>query len=75
MFTFASDTCLAECVADEAGQPRPAPAWPRPKVLVTNLHNLTQPLIPVRADRPVHPGRAAAAGGFLRASVEGRAEP
>ena len=43
VLTFASDTCIAEC-ADEANRPV-APGTPSAKVLVTNLHNLTQPLI------------------------------
>jgi phenylacetate-coenzyme A ligase PaaK-like adenylate-forming protein len=43
VFTFASDTCLAECV-DEAGRPVPD-GTASARVLVTNLHNLTQPLI------------------------------
>ena len=46
MLTFASDTCLAECT-DEAGHPVPA-GVASSKVLVTNLHNLTQP----RSARP-----------------------
>ena len=39
VFTFASDTCLAECTDDE-GHPVP-PGVASSKVLVTNLHNLT----------------------------------
>ena len=71
MFTFASDTCLAECV-DEAGRPVPA-GTVSARVLVTNLHNLTQPLIRYElTDRFTPAGTGA--GGFLRASVEGRDE-
>jgi hypothetical protein len=43
MLTFASDTCIAECV-DEAGRPVPD-GTASARALVTNLHNLTQPLI------------------------------
>ena len=43
VLTFASDTCLAECVDDD-GRPVP-PGVASAKVLLTNLHNLTQPLI------------------------------
>jgi len=71
VLTFASDTCLAECVDDD-GQPVPD-GLASSRVLVTNLQNLTQPLIRYElTDRftPVgHPG-----GGFLRASVDGRAD-
>jgi phenylacetate-CoA ligase len=71
VFTFASDTCLAECV-DEAGLPVPG-GTASARVLVTNLHNLTQPLIRYElTDRFTPAGTSP--GGFLRASVEGRAE-
>ncbi len=43
VLTFASDTCIAECV-DEDGRPV-ADGVASAKVLLTNLHNLTQPLI------------------------------
>ena len=69
---FASDTCLAELV-DSGNQPVPE-GTTSAKVLVTNLHNLTQPLIRYeltdRFSRP--PGLPG--GGYLRASVEGRAD-
>lgn len=69
VLTFASDSCLAECV-DEAGRPVPD-GTASARVLVTNLHNLTQPLIRYElTDRFTPAGTAA--GGFLRASVEGR---
>jgi phenylacetate-CoA ligase len=70
VFTFASDTCIAECT-DEAGQPVP-PGVASSKVLLTNLHNLTQPIIRYElADRFTPAGGG---GGFLRASVEGRSD-
>ena len=70
MLTFASDTCIAECT-DEAGQPVP-PGVASSKVLVTNLHNLTQPIIRYELTDRFTP--AAGDGGFLRASVEGRSD-
>ena len=71
VLTFASDTCIAECV-DEAGRPVPD-GTASARVLVTNLHNLTQPLIRYELTDRFTPTRAGA-GGFLRASVEGRSE-
>ncbi len=71
VFTFASDTCIAECV-DDQGHPVPD-GIASAKVLVTNLHNLTQPLIRYElTDRftPVRPTD----GGLLRARVDGRAD-
>lgn len=71
VFTFASDTCIAEC-ADEEGRPVPD-GVPSAKVLVTNLHNLTQPMIRYElTDRFTPAGTSA--GGALRASVEGRTD-
>ena len=71
VLTFASDTCLAECTDDEG---RPVPdGVASAKVLVTNLHNLTQPLIRYElTDRFTPAGTSA--GGALRASVEGRSD-
>jgi phenylacetate-CoA ligase len=71
VLTFASDTCIAECV-DEAGRPVPD-GTASARVLVTNLHNLTQPLIRYELTDRFTPAGASAAG-FLRASVEGRSE-
>jgi phenylacetate-coenzyme A ligase PaaK-like adenylate-forming protein len=69
--TFASDTCLAEC-ADEEGRPVPD-GVASAGVLVTNLHNLTQPLIRYDlTDRFTPAGTSP--GGALRASVEGRTD-
>ena len=71
VLTFASDTCIAECVDDE-GQPVPD-GVASSKVLVTNLHNLTQPIIRYElTDRFTPAGTSA--GGALRASVEGRSD-
>ena len=71
VLTFASDTCLAECTDDEG---RPVPdGVASSKVLVTNLHNLTQPIIRYElTDRFTPAGTSA--GGALRASVEGRSD-
>jgi phenylacetate-coenzyme A ligase PaaK-like adenylate-forming protein len=71
VLTFASDTCLAEC-ADGDGQPVPD-GVASSKVLVTNLHNLTQPIIRYElTDRFTPAGTSE--GGALRAGVEGRAD-
>jgi phenylacetate-CoA ligase len=71
VLTFASDTCIAECTDDE-GQPVPD-GVASAKVLVTNLHNLTQPLIRYELTDRFTPA-AASPGGALRASVEGRSD-
>jgi phenylacetate-coenzyme A ligase PaaK-like adenylate-forming protein len=64
--------CLAEPVDDD-NNPAP-PGAPSAKVLVTNLHNLTQPLVRYElTDRFTTP-KAASAAGWLRASIEGRAD-
>jgi len=71
VLTFASDTCIAECTDDEG---RPVPdGVASSKVLVTNLHNLTQPIIRYElTDRFTPAGTSE--GGALRASVEGRSD-
>ena len=71
VLTFAGDTCLAECTDDEG---RPVPdGVPSSKVLVTNLYNLTQPLIRYElTDRFTPAGTSE--GGALRASVQGRSD-
>ena len=71
MLTFATDMCLAEPVTAD-GEPVP-PGMAADKVLVTNLHNLTQPLIRYElTDRFVrYPDDP---GGRLRAAVDGRAD-
>jgi len=69
---FASDMCLAE-PADEDNNPVPA-GVPSAKVLVTNLHNLTQPLIRYElTDRFTRP-QATPEAGWLHASIDGRAD-
>jgi phenylacetate-coenzyme A ligase PaaK-like adenylate-forming protein len=69
---LAADMCLAELVDDDNN---PVPAGvPSAKVLVTNLHNLTQPLIRYElTDRFTSP-HATPADGWPRASIEGRAD-
>jgi phenylacetate-coenzyme A ligase PaaK-like adenylate-forming protein len=70
VLTFAGDTCIAECVDDEG---RPVPdGTTSSKVLVTNLHNLTQPIIRYELTDRFTP--AGTSGGALRASVEGRSD-
>jgi len=72
VLSFASDMCLAELVDDDNN---PVPAGvPSAKVLVTNLHNLTQPLIRYElTDRFTRPPAAPAAG-WLHASIDARAD-
>ena len=71
VLTFAGDTCIAECT-DEEGRPVPD-GVPSSRVLVTNLHNLTQPIIRYElTDRFTCYGTSE--GGCLRASVEGRSD-
>ncbi len=71
VLTFATDMCLVEPV-DEGNRPVP-PGRTSAKVLVTNLHNLTQPLI--RYELTDRFARAADdPAGRLRAQVEGRAD-
>ena len=71
VLTFAGDTCIAECTDDE-GPPVPD-GVASSKVLVTNLHNLTQPIIRYElTDRFTPAGTSE--GGALRASVEGRSD-
>jgi phenylacetate-coenzyme A ligase PaaK-like adenylate-forming protein len=71
VLSFASDMCLAEPVDDE-NQPTP-PGVPSTKVLVTNLHNFTQPLVRYELTDGFT-GQTSAPAGWLRASVEGRAD-
>ena len=70
MLSFASDLCLAELV-DEGNNPVPA-GITAAKVLVTNLHNLTQPLIRYElTDRFTRPAGAPSAAGCAPASRDG----
>ena len=71
VLTFATDMCITELVNSD-NQPVPQ-GTVADKVLVTNLHNLTQPLIRYElTDRFVrHPDDPA---GRLRATVDGRAD-
>jgi len=71
IITFASDMCIAELV-DDANRPV-EPGVVANKVLVTNLHNFTQPLI--RYELTDHFVAHAPDHGHIRASVEGRADP
>jgi phenylacetate-coenzyme A ligase PaaK-like adenylate-forming protein len=71
LLTFATDMCLVEPV-DETNRPVP-PGEPAAKMLVTNLHNLTQPLIRYElTDRIVVDPHSDTA--FMRASVDGRTD-
>jgi phenylacetate-coenzyme A ligase PaaK-like adenylate-forming protein len=70
VLSFGSDLCLAELV-DERNRPVPA-GTSSAKVLVTNLHNLTQPLIRYELTDRFTPAPAAPGHGHLRASVDGR---
>jgi len=72
VLSFASDMCLAELV-NEDNNPVPA-GVPSAKVLVTNLHNLTQPLVRYElTDRFPRP-RVSPAAGWMRASINGWAD-
>jgi phenylacetate-coenzyme A ligase PaaK-like adenylate-forming protein len=71
VFTFATDICIAECV-DDAGRPVPD-GTTSSRVLVTNLHNRTQPLIRYELTDRFTPAGISTAG-FLRATVDGRAD-
>jgi phenylacetate-coenzyme A ligase PaaK-like adenylate-forming protein len=70
VITFASDLCIAELV-DGRGQPVPD-GTPSAKVLITNLHNLTQPLIRYELTDTFTASPGTERGGYLHAAVEGR---
>jgi phenylacetate-CoA ligase len=72
VLSFASDMCLAELVDDDY-QPAP-PGVPSAKVLVTNLHNLTQPLVRYELTDRFANQSSGPPDGWLHASVEGRAD-
>lgn len=70
ILTFASDMCVAELVDDDNRSVEPGVV--ANKVLLTNLHNFTQPLIRYElTDRFI---AHAPDEGHLRASIEGRAD-
>lgn len=72
VFVFNSDTCLVELV-DANDRPVPI-GTPSTHVLVTNLCNHVQPLIRYRLDDRFTRQPDAPGSGFLRATVEGRAD-
>jgi phenylacetate-CoA ligase len=72
VFVFNSDTCLVELM-DAHDRPVPI-GTPSDHVLVTNLCNLVQPLIRYRLDDRFTRQPDALGSGFLRATVEGRAD-
>lgn len=70
VFTFNSDQTIVELVDDEG---RPAePGVPVERALVTNLVNLTQPLIRYELDDRFVEHVVGDPAGYLRATVEGR---
>ena len=70
VISFATDLCLAE-LTDAASRPAPA-GTPSAEVLITNLHNLTQPLIRYQLADSFTAVPGTRPGGYLRATVEGR---
>jgi phenylacetate-CoA ligase len=72
VLVFNSDVCITELV-DEHDQPV-RPGTPSAKVLVTNLSNRVQPLIRYAITDSFVGQPASAEQGFLRATVEGRAD-
>jgi phenylacetate-CoA ligase len=70
VFAFNTDMCIVELVDAEN---RPSPVGvPAAKVLVTNLFNLTQPLIRYELTDTFVPVAHAPGHGYLRARVQGR---
>ncbi|MGO9511869.1 MAG: hypothetical protein ACLPXZ_32725 [Mycobacterium sp.] len=72
VFVFNTDMCIVELV-DAANRPV-APGIPSAKVLVTNLYNLTQPLIRYELNDVFVRQPDAAHHGYLRACVQGRSD-
>jgi phenylacetate-CoA ligase len=70
VLVFNSDQCIIELV-DEQNRPV-EPGTPSAKVLLTNLFNLTQPLIRYELNDRFVQQDFAADHGYLRATVEGR---
>jgi phenylacetate-CoA ligase len=72
VFVFNTDMCIVELV-DAANRPV-APGVPSAKVFVTNLYNLTQPLIRYELTDVFVRQPDAANHGYLRACVQGRSD-
>jgi len=72
VFVFNTDMCIVELV-DAANRPV-VPGVASAKVLVTNLYNLTQPLIRYELSDVFIRQRDAADHGYLRARVQGRSD-
>ena len=72
VLVFNTDMCIVELV-DAANRPV-APGVPSDKVLVTNLYNLTQPLIRYELNDVFVRQPDAAVKGYLRARVRGRSD-
>jgi len=72
VFTFNTDTCIVELV-DAENRPVP-PGVPSAKALVTNLTNLTQPLIRYELNDVFVREPDSAVHGYLRARVQGRSD-
>jgi len=72
VFVFNTDRCIVEMV-DAENRPV-APGTPSAKVLITNLYNLTQPLIRYELTDTFVRQSDAAEHGYLRADVQGRAD-
>ena len=72
VISFASDMCITELVGDD-NQPVPD-GTPSAKVLLTNLYNHTQPLIRYELTDRLTRHPAAPGHGYLRATVDGRAD-
>jgi phenylacetate-coenzyme A ligase PaaK-like adenylate-forming protein len=72
VISFASDMCITELVDDD-NQPVPD-GTPSAKVLLTNLYNHTQPLVRYELTDRFTRYPAGAGHGYLRATVQGRAD-
>lgn len=72
VFTFNSDRCIVELV--DADNRPVSPDTPSAKVLVTNLYNLTQPLIRYELTDTFASQSVARGQGHLRARVQGRSD-
>ena len=72
VFTFNTDMCVVELV-DVDNRPVP-PGVPSAKVLVTNLTNLTQPLVRYELNDVLVREPDAVVHGYLRARVQGRSD-